>query len=263
MSSTSENRKLFSSVKYFTTGFRESNLESQFKQHGATRLFYLTEKTTHVICDDFTSNKSELEQAIEIYQTPIVTSAWIRACLESNQLLPVDSYNSADHVNEDKEQAEEDNSKQLFQSCTFVNANLLDEDHNRIYALVTYYGGRWIANLDSFVCTHVICASALSKKDRSGDANNNHENVDERLQDAYEIQSNKVRLITPDWILDCIQAENLLDETNYHPDLLDQCEDSMEIDNNHEDQSRASKTVTIIRTSLNQMTREREKESRI
>lgn len=253
---STDNSKLFSSVKYFTTGFRDSNLESQFKQHGATRLFYLTEKTTHVICDDFTSNKNELEQAIEIYQTPIVTSAWISACLNSKELLPVDSYNSADHVNEnqEKEKDEDDNnnSKQLFQSCTFVNANLLDDDHHRIYALVTYYGGRWIANLDSFVCTHVICGSALPKKHRTGDANNNHEHIDERLQDAYEIQSDKVHLITPDWILDCIRENNLLDENNYHPDLLDQCEDSMEVDDvdDDEDQNRASKKVT-----LKQMTR--------
>lgn len=235
---TTDNSQLFSSVKYFTTGFRDTHLESQFKKHGATRLFYLTEKTTHVICDDYTNNKSELEQAIEIYQTPIVTSDWIKACLENDQLLPVDAYSSANQVNDDKND-EEENSKQLFQSCTFVNANLLDEDHNRIYALVTYYGGRWIANLDSFICTHVICASSLPKKDRSGDANNNHEHVDERLQDAYEIQSDRVRLITPDWILDCIQGNNLLDETNYHPDLLEHCDDSMEM----EDESRSLKKV--------------------
>jgi PAX-interacting protein 1 len=220
--------KLFSSIKYFTTGFRDSNIETQFKQNGATRLFYLTEKTTHVICDDFSSNKDELEQAIEIYQTPIVTSDWITACLKSNTLLPIDSYRSADNTNNTKDK--EDNSKCLFQSCTFANANLINEDHNKIYALATYYGGRWIANLDSFVCTHVICASALGKTNKSGDANNNHEHIDERLQDAYEIQSDKLHLITPDWIIDCIKANHLFDEANYHPDLLLNLDDSMEVD---------------------------------
>ena len=135
--------KLFSSVKYFTTGFCDPAVEREFKQNGATRSFYLTEKTTHVICDDFESNKCELEQAIEIYQTPIVTSNWITACLKSNTLLPIDSYRSADNT------VDKDNSKHLFRKCTFANANLINEDHNKIYALATYYGGRWIANLDS------------------------------------------------------------------------------------------------------------------
>jgi PAX-interacting protein 1 len=217
--------KLFSSVKYFTTGFRDPAIETKFKQNGATRLFYLTEKTTHVICDDFATNKGELEQAIEIYQTPIVTSDWITACLKSNELLPIDSYRSVDNTNHD-----EDSIKRLFHSFTFANANLINEDHNKIYALVTYYGGRWIASLDSFICTHIICASALQKNDKSGDSNNNHEHTDERLQDAYDIQCEKVHLITPDWIIDCINANHLLDEANYHPDLLKNLDESMEVD---------------------------------
>jgi PAX-interacting protein 1 len=221
--------KLFSSIKYFTTGFRDSAIEIQFKRNGATRLYYLTEKTTHVICDDFSSHKSELEQAIEIYQTPIVTSDWIAACLNSDKLLPIDSYRSTEN-NKNNNNNDDDSNKRLFHSCTFVNANLMNEDHNKIYALVTYYGGRWIANLDSFVCTHIICASALPTNNKHGDANNNHEHIDERLQDAYEIQSDKVRLITPDWIIDCIKANHLFDEANYHPDLLKNLDESMEVD---------------------------------
>lgn len=165
---SSDNSKLFSSIKYYTTGFRDSSIESQFKQNGATRLFYLTEKTTHVICDDFASHKDELEQDIEIYQIPIVTSDWIVACLKANILLPIDSYLSSENtINQDKEQDQgQDSTRQLFQSCTFANANLSVNDHNKIYAMVTYYGGRWLANLDSLICTHIICASALPKKSK-------------------------------------------------------------------------------------------------
>jgi len=203
--------KLFSSIKYFTTGFHDSSLEPTLKQNGAIRSFYLTETTTHVICDDFDSNKSELEQAIEIYQTPIVNSNWIIACLKSNTLLPIDPFRS-------------DNTEHLFRSCTFANANLTNEDHNKIYALVTYYGGRWITNLDDPDCTHIICASALSI--------NNTEDAkqDERLQLAYEIQSEKIHLITPDWIVDCLNANRRLEEVDYHPDLLKDPNEPMDID---------------------------------
>lgn len=231
---STNNAKLFSSIKYYTTGFRDSSVETQFKHNGATRLFYLTEKTTHVICDDFASHKDELEQDIEIYQIPIITSDWITACLKSNSLLPIVSYLSSEKTtSQEEEEVDEDHIKRLFQSCTFANANLPDNDHNKIYALATYYGGRWMANLDSFICTHIICASALPKNRKAGDANNNQKSVDERLQDAYEIQSDKIHLITPDWILDCIQNNQLIDESNYHPDLLENLDDSMETDDDH------------------------------
>ena len=233
--------KLFSSIKYFTTGFRDASIETDFKQHGATRLFYLTEKTTHVICDDFESNKDELEQAIEIYQTPIVTSNWIVGCLKSNTLLPTDAYRSAQEETTDAQ-----DNKRLFQSCTFANANLINNDHNKIYALATYYGGRWIANLDSFICTHIICASALTGNASTGDANNNHQDQDERLQDAYEIQSDKVHLVSPDWILDCVNANTLLKEADYHPDLLGKSNESMIIDDSDEDRSTTLTSSTRV-----------------
>lgn len=209
--STNES-KLFSSIKYFAADFPDSSLETTFKQNGAIRSFYLTETTTHVICDDFDSNKSELEQAIEIYQTPIVKSKWISACLKCNSLLPIEPYK---------------NTAQLFRSCTFANANLSNEDHQKIYALVTYYGGQWITNLHDSTCTHIICASALPSSNVTEDETIN---VDERLQTAYEIQSETIHLITPDWIIDCINHNRLLDEVEYHPDLLRDPNDPMDVD---------------------------------
>lgn len=214
--------KLFSSIKYFTTGFRDPTVETTFKQNGAIRSFYLTETTTHVICDDFDSNKSELEQAIEIYQTPIVNSEWIIACLKCNTLLPIEPFRSDDG----------NNSEHLFRSCIFANANLPNEDHNKIYALVTYYGGRWTTNLDDPNCTHIICASSLSTNstDDETTTTTNHQNLDERLHQAYELQSEKIRLITPDWIIDCLNSNRLLEENEYHPDLLRDPNEPMDID---------------------------------
>ncbi|UJR23627.1 hypothetical protein I4U23_026613 [Adineta vaga] len=210
--------KLFSSIKYFTSGFDDSSLETIFKQNGAIRSFYLTGTTTHVICDDFDSNKSELEQAIEIYQTPIVNSNWITACLKCNTLLPIDPYR-----NDDRHQSEH-----IFRPCTFANVNLSNEDQNKIYALVTYYGGRWTSDLDDSNCTHMICASAFIKSNLEDETLSSH--INERLQHAYEIQSEKLHLITPDWILDCLNADRLLEETDYHPDLLRDPNDPMDMD---------------------------------
>lgn len=208
--------KLFSSIKYFTTGFRDQSLEKTFKENGAILSFYLTETTTHVICDDFDSNKSELEQAIEIYQTPIVKSEWISACLKCNALLPIEPFRSVDT----------DPTDNLFRSCIFANANLTLVDHYKVYALATYYGGQWSSNIDNQVCTHIICASGLFIQDP--DIESHHEN--ERLRDAYELHSEKLHLITPDWIIDSVNAGRLLDEAEYHPDLLRDPNEPMDVD---------------------------------
>lgn len=246
--------KLFSSIKYFTTGFRDPTLESVFKQNGAIRSFYLTETTTHVICDDFDSNKSELEQAIEIYQTPIVSSNWITACLKCNTLLPIEPFRSVDSKN----------SEHLFRSCIFANANLTNEDHNKIYALVTYYGGQWTSNINDPNCTHIVCASALpTNNNTDNEIVNNHQNNDERLQVAYDIQSEKNRLVTPDWIIDCLNANRLLSEVDYHPDLLRDPNEPMDVDeeelddehanNNHNqstDEHTPTKTTSVHRSQL-------------
>jgi len=230
--------KLFSSIKYFTNGFRDPSLETTFKQNGAIRSFYLTETTTHVICDDFDSNKSELEQAIEIYQTPIVTSDWITACLKCNTLLPIEPFRIIDG----------NNSEHIFRSCTFANANLPIEDHNKLYALVTYYGGRWTTNFDDPNCTHIICASSLPTTNNNNNSEDETINIDERLHNAYEIQSEKIHLITPDWIIDCLNANRLLDEVDYHPDLLRDPNEPMDIDEDELDDEQ--------NTSINQSTDE-------
>lgn len=214
MSNNDSNLKLFSSVKYYTTGFRDPSVETRFKQNGATRLFYLTEKTTHVICDDFSTYKSELEQAIEIYQTPIVTSDWVISCLKSNSLVSTNDFQSSEEKSVDTIEK-----STLFASCTFANANLTSDDHQKAYAMVTYYGGRWIATLDSLLCTHIICASVPRKK-KPGEKIESNADLDERLEDAYFIQSDRLHLVTPDWITDCIKADALLDARDYHPDLL-------------------------------------------
>lgn len=212
--------KLFSSIKYFTTGISDSSLETTFKQNGAIRSYYLTETTTHVICDDFESNKGELEQAIEIYQTPIVRSEWISACLKCQCLLPTEPFRTAGS----------DPNSQLFRSCVFANANLNSTDHDKLYALVTFYGARWSSKIDSQTCTHIICASALPHQESENETTNNHHSVHDRLHDAYEIQSEKIHLITPDWILDCLHENRLLSEVDYHPDLLKDPNDPMDVD---------------------------------
>ncbi|CAF4004665.1 unnamed protein product, partial [Rotaria sp. Silwood1] len=74
-------------------------------------------------------------------------------------------------------------------------------------------------------------------------------------QIAYEIQSEKIHLITPDWIIDCLNTNRLLDEADYHPDLLRDPNEPMDVDDeelddeHHNNQSTDEHTPTKTITS--------------
>ncbi|CAF0743386.1 unnamed protein product [Didymodactylos carnosus] len=127
MATTPVYSKLFSSVRYYVSGSIDSNIESLLKREGAIRSSYLIQSVTHVLCDDYESNRDECDTAKDIYYIPIVKPDWIISCLKYNSLLPLEPY-CAD-------------GKLLFQGFTFANANLNQMDNDKLWALVTFHGG--------------------------------------------------------------------------------------------------------------------------
>ncbi|CAF0772509.1 unnamed protein product [Didymodactylos carnosus] len=191
--------KLFSSVRYYVIGSIDSNIELLLKREGAIRSSYLTQSVTHVLCDDYESNRDECDSAKDIYCIPIIKSDWIINCSKYNSFLPVEPYYA--------------DGKLLFEHFTFANANLSPTDNYKLWALVTYYGGKWSSDIEQLKCTHILCSSKLSNDD-------NNNNTNKRLYDAYQIDVSSVFLITPDWVMDCLKTNERLDERKYHPDLL-------------------------------------------
>lgn len=78
---------------------------------------------------------------------------------------------------------------------------LTKDDRKRIWSMVTYYGGRFQTTLNAN-CTHLITTSIHGAK--------------------YEwaCQTGLVKIVTPDWIIDCIQQNILCPEVRYDPKLL-------------------------------------------
>ena len=174
--------------------------------HGATRLFYLTEKTTHVICDDFASHRRRTRASHRDLPNTDSDVRLDNSVFEerraSTQSMPI-----AVQISMTPTAPEEDSHKRLFKSCHICECQLNQRRSQQnlcAWRRITVADGSPISIVSSVHISSVH--QRYQTKGKVEDANNNHEHTDERLQDAYDIQSEKVHLITPDWIIDCINA---------------------------------------------------------
>ena len=93
----------------------------------------------------------------------------------------------------------------LFSSVVVCPSRLHPADQSAIWSMVTYHGGRYQVKLDGG-CTHLVTARIAGPK---------YETIV-----ALKSASSKCKIVTPDWVVDCVKQKSLLDEERYHPRLL-------------------------------------------
>lgn len=78
---------------------------------------------------------------------------------------------------------------------------MTNADFKAIWAMVTFYGGKFQSNLDKF-CTHLICGTPHGKK--------------------YEVAlgHKEIKIVTPDWIGESIKLGSKVEEDFFHPRYL-------------------------------------------
>lgn len=81
-------------------------------------------------------------------------------------------------------------------------SNLSREDLDSIWSMVTYHGGSFQIDLDS-KCTHLISCKTEGIK----------------YEKALSM-GDKIKIVTPDWIVDSIKGKRLYEEGLYHPKLI-------------------------------------------
>ena len=84
-----------------------------------------------------------------------------------------------------------------------LNINLEKTLAKKINLMLNYYGGYCMSEVNEN-CTHAIVTSY-------------NEAIFENLK---KITNEKIKFITPDWIIDCIDTNSLIDETIYNPKYL-------------------------------------------
>ena len=92
----------------------------------------------------------------------------------------------------------------VFNNVTVGNINLGDYVAGAVRAMIEYYGGHVVNELGK--CTHLLAVEYNAEAQKAEEANG--------------IEHVKRRVVTPDWIVDCVREGRLVDELPYHPRYL-------------------------------------------
>lgn len=143
---------------------------------------------THLLCGaDF--DDKDIGEATDIYDIPAVTGEWVKASVRLGRLACTKVYHPM--------------SNDLFAPIVAAIADLTPNDRKKLYALITFHGGRCERNFTAKT-THLVCGSTNGNVYKS----------------AVDIKSDKFSIITPDWFAECLKAQEIIDTVPYHPRLL-------------------------------------------
>lgn len=134
-------------------------------------------------------DEKDSSEALDIYDIPSVTGEWVRASIRLGRLACPKTYHPAPGG--------------LFQSIVAAVAQLNVNDRKKLYALITFHGGRVERNFTSKT-THLVCGIATG-------------NI---YMKAMEMKSEKFCIVTPDWFYECLKAQEVIDAKPYHPRLM-------------------------------------------
>uniref|UniRef100_A0A2R9AXZ8 PAX-interacting protein 1 n=1 Tax=Pan paniscus TaxID=9597 RepID=A0A2R9AXZ8_PANPA len=116
---------------------------------------------------------------------------------------------------------------EIFFGITACLSQVSSEDRSALWALVTFYGGDCQLTLNK-KCTHLI--------------------VPEPKGEKYEcaLKRASIKIVTPDWVLDCVSEKTKKDEAFYHPRLIiyeeEEEEEEEEVENEEQDSQNEGST---------------------
>ncbi|KAL5240628.1 hypothetical protein ACI65C_008038 [Semiaphis heraclei] len=181
--------KLFEKIVYFSSGSIGDEAILVLKNSNAESTCLLSDSVTHCIVGK-NYVEADVSAARELYDVTTVTPEWIRMSVLCNKLLPTKPFNPF-----------EDN---LFSGMVVCVSQQIPNDCKILWALITYNGGTFQLTLNLKKTTHLVVTKPFGKK------------YDAVLSSG----SNKIKIVTPDWIIDCLKNKEICPETNYHPRLL-------------------------------------------
>lgn len=146
------------------------------------------DSATHFIVGK-TYDESQILEAKELYEKPTVNEQWVVNSMRLGKLLPVKPYDPL-------------MAGRFFHSCIFTMYQVDPQDRLKLYSMITLYGGIVQKDLDNKV-THLISVGPQSVAIK-----------------VAALTKNKVTIITPDWIQQCLRHRRLIEPEPYHPSLL-------------------------------------------
>lgn len=156
---------------------------------GAKCSSYMGELVKMAITDT-TDNEDEYAEIADIYDVPVVSCSWVVMSHKCGKLLPTKPF------------PPKLTSTALFNGKVFSLSHISDKtDVDRLWAMITFNGGKTQRRLNDDV-THLICTDTTGKKYNSS------------------MKYPNIAVVTPDWLLKCIQSKQIVDVKEYHPKSL-------------------------------------------
>lgn len=134
-------------------------------------------------------DEAQVQEARELYEKPTVTEHWVLASAKLGKLVPVKPY---DPMTNGK----------IFSNCIFTMSQIDLQDRLKLYAMITLHGGTVQKDLDNKV-THFMSGESQSV-----------------AMKVATLTKNKLTIITPDWVLECLRQKKLVSTDGFHPNLL-------------------------------------------
>ncbi|XP_072181998.1 PAX-interacting protein 1-like [Diadema setosum] len=173
----------FREVNYYPIGTVPDEITELLEKGGAREESYLTDRVTHVITQD--EDHPEVSEARDLFEVPVISPQWVSMSIHCKVLLPGKAF------------APE--SSRLFSKVVACFSQLQASDRNALWAMVTFFGGTCRANL-SKECTHLVTAKCEGAK-----------------YECAAQHDNEIKIVSPEWILESIQAKRMEEERPYHP----------------------------------------------
>ncbi|XP_063980261.1 PAX-interacting protein 1 [Diachasmimorpha longicaudata] len=176
---------LFADVKYYVSGEAEPKIISLLQKGGAERCNYFSSFVTHLIAG-YEALETDICQAKELYEIPAVTHDWVTISAQCKKLLPTKYFSAEEN--------------QLFSMVRACISQVSLADSKALWGMITLQGGKCQLRLDRF-CTHLIVTKPSGSKFEA--ATRHH-----------------MKIVTPDWVVDCSKKRAIVPEAEYHPRLL-------------------------------------------
>ncbi|KAL4225104.1 PAX-interacting protein 1 [Mactra antiquata] len=179
------NEVLFKDVTFYIVGDIAENIIDLLTKNGGKRDTYLSEMVSHVIADDIENH--EYQEARELFELPCVMSEWVLMSVKCKKMLDKDMFAPEGR---------------LFSGIVACPSKLEESDWLSLWGMIVFNGGRCHGNLTE-KCTHLITSALEGPK------------YEEALK-----HEDSIKIVTPDWVSDCVTKGTKEDETIYHPRLV-------------------------------------------
>ncbi|XP_072110162.1 PAX-interacting protein 1 isoform X1 [Mobula birostris] len=183
---------LFKDVKFFAVGDIDPEVIQLLKVGKAKEVSY-NALATHIIAED--GDNPEVGEAREVFDLPVVKPSWVFLSVQCGQLLPVNGFSPE--------------GGQIFSGITACLSRVSAEDRNILWALITFHGGDCQLKLNK-ACTHLVVPEPQGEKYNCA------------------LKQSSIKIVSPDWVEDCVAEKSRKDESTYHPRLIIQEEEDEE-----------------------------------